>query len=451
MAIYDFFLSRNNAASTPSNYIGHKGRLFYNDADGLFRLSDGVTPGGKIVANLALVSTGTTAPLNPISGELWYNPTTKEIKAYYNGSFRGTINVATTTTVGGIKAGPGVIIASDGSLSLDSSGIPFNFGDFYAFTNIGPSDGACLSSINLNQDINIVSNGTGTINVVGDFKIHKTDVDLETALQTPPAFSVSRTGITKILVPNTITSSGGVEIVGNSTGTFQTPVNTGVILHVTGNDPDGVATPSRIYNDGVTGYSGWIGRRYNGTAAAPTAVLNNDEVMRVGANAYKTGGWDSVGGANIRFVATNNQSTSTQGMKIDFYSTPQGTGTTGIVKVMTVDGSNGVTATRFNGPLTGVATTATNLASASSIVAGQVTINPAPITRGTASIQTVAINGLTTNHKILLMPATALTFGVLISAAWPSALNTVSIEFQNLNSTNDVDLGNIVLDFFAWI
>lgn len=445
MAIYDFFLSRNNAASTPANYIGHKGRLFYNDADGLFRLSDGVTPGGKVVANLALASTGTTAPINPFSGELWYNPTTKELWAYYNGSFRGTINVATTTTLGGIKAGPGVVIASDGALSLDSTGIPFNFGDFYAFTNPGPSDGACLSSINLNQDVNLVSNGTGSVNVVGIFSVHTTNNDVESSLSSTPVFSVGNDGQTTIIVPTVDPTAGALRIIGSSSGQSQSTVNTGVMLHVTGNNGDA----SRIYNDGVGSFAAYVARRYNGTVSTSTAVLANEEIMRLSGTAHNGTGIPGTGNQRIIFRALGNQTPTNQGGSIEMWTTP--VNTTTLAKVATVDSVDGITSTKFTGPLTGVATTATNLAAASNIVAGQTTINPTSVTRSSSSVQTFTINGLTTGHKILIMPATPLTFGIVITAAWPSAPNTVSIEFQNLNGNTDIDLGNIAIDYFAWI
>lgn len=294
-------------ASNVMTYIGEQGSIFWDESTGNLRLSDGHTAGGH--------------PL--------------------------PITIATTTTAGVIKAGPGMTVGTDGLLTIDAAGLPISFGDFYATTNN-------LSTVNANEDFNIISNGTGTVNVVGDFHIHKTADTTAHALAATPVFKVDRTGVTTILVPTTVTSSGGVEIVGNATGAFQTPLNTGVMLHVTGNDPDGVATPSRIYNDAIAGYSGWIGRRYNGTSTSPTAVQSGDEVLRLGANAYTGTGWNAIGSSNIRFISTDNQVIGTaQGMKIDFYSTPQGSGVGSIAKVMTVEAGVGVTATKFVGPLTG--------------------------------------------------------------------------------------------------
>jgi hypothetical protein len=74
-----------------------------------------------------------------------------------------------------------------------------------------------------------------------------------------------------------------------------------------------------LYVDGVGGYAGFVGRRFNGLAADPTQILAGDEVTRLAANAYKTGGWSGVGGSNIRFISTDNQTNTAQGMKIDFY------------------------------------------------------------------------------------------------------------------------------------
>ena len=90
MAIYDFFLSRNGAASTPANYVGHAGRLFYESTTGEIRISDGTTAGGL-----------------PIP-----------------------ITLATETTSGGVKLGPGVTTNAQGQIIIDSEGLDFNFGNF---------------------------------------------------------------------------------------------------------------------------------------------------------------------------------------------------------------------------------------------------------------------------------------------------------------------------------
>jgi hypothetical protein len=123
--------------------------------------------------------------------------------------------------------------------------------------------------------------------------------------------------------------------------------------------------------------------------------------------------------------------------------------------VANVTVADGVTATKFVGPLTGnvtgTATTATNLAAATGILAGTISIDPTTITRSTASVQTFTLTGLTTNHKIVITSGTAMGYGVTITAAFASAANTLSIEFQNIVGNQDIDPGVKTLQYFAWI
>lgn len=365
MPIQQLFTSRK--VYNASAYVARKGILFYDEATGYLRLGDGSTPGGKIVGNLAIASTGTTAPINPYNGELWYNPTTKELWAYHNGAFRGTINVATTSTLGGIKAGPGVVIASDGSLSLDSTGIPFNFGDFYAFTNPGPSDGACLSSINADQDINLVSNGTGQINVVGEFHIHKTNESIEDALTTDPVFSVSSAGKIRVLAPNAGSTTGAIEIIGSSTYATISPNQTGVVLHVTGN----TGMVSRNYLDGVNNYPLLVGRRYNGSATSPTNVKSGELIFRLVGQASTATGFETFGPCQIDWVATEDQGINNQGGELRFKATPNGSNAfLGIVTATTIT-ATGTNSLRFFGPLTGNVTGNVN---ATAITATNITV-----------------------------------------------------------------------------
>jgi len=175
MAIYDFFLSRNNAASTPENYVGHTGRLFYDSATGVIKLSDGVTPGGLSIP----------------------------------------YTIATDTVVGGVKAGPGVTINSEGQILIDSEGLEFNFGDFQAivgeYTN--STEYALLSSVNADEDIVLASSGTGDIKVVGGFEVFATNGTVTGSLEdSEPFFRILDDGQVRILVPLADTIEGGVEI-----------------------------------------------------------------------------------------------------------------------------------------------------------------------------------------------------------------------------------------------
>ena len=80
-----------NVAST--TYLGERGTIFYDEAVGDLRLSDGLTLGGRLIS---------------------------------------TVNTATSTQLGGIKVGTGLTISSDGILST---------------TGIGSLDGGSPASI----------------------------------------------------------------------------------------------------------------------------------------------------------------------------------------------------------------------------------------------------------------------------------------------------------------
>ena len=295
---------------TADEFVGEKGTIFWDESVGRLKLSNGITPGGS--------------PL--------------------------PIYVAAPGIIGGIKPGPGVIIANDGTLTIDSSGLSFNFGDFFATTELDGTQGASLSSVNADQDINIVSNGTGSINVIGELKVYKPDGSVAGAMELEPILRVKNDGQIKMLVPGADTTEGAVGIVGGLDGVFQIPANTGVMLHVTG-IAGSPGVPSRIYNDAQNAFAAYVARRYNGTAAAPMAVLADEEIMRLSGTAHN--GTNIPGTANNRIVykALGNQTLTNAGGSIELWTTPLNSTT--LAKVATIDNANGITATKFTGPLTG--------------------------------------------------------------------------------------------------
>ena len=318
MAIYDFFLSRNGAASTPQNYVGHTGRLFYNSNTGEIRISDGETAGGL-----------------PIP-----------------------ITVATSTVLGGVKLGPGVVLNGDGQIVIDSTGLDFSFGDFESTTPAGGA--ATLSSIGESQNIDIVSNGDGYINIIGNLHVHRAaDYNPETPDADGAVFAVKADGQIQMKVPLSDSTTGALEIVGNDTGLFLSPNQTGVILHVTGNS----GLVSRSYFDANANYALLAGRRYNGTQLAPRRVLNNEILLRLVAQAAGSATsngnatFQTFGPARISFIANEDQTPTAQGGRIAFEVTKNGTTAdavgTNTITVARMDAQDGVTATKFNGPLTG--------------------------------------------------------------------------------------------------
>lgn len=409
------------------------------------------------------------------------------------------LKVATETQFGGVKLGPGVTTNGNGQIIIDSSGLDFSFGDFGASVGQYSSntDYAILSAINDNEDVVIASNGTGGVNIVGQFHVHPTNGSLTALLESEPVFGIKADGQVKILVPVIDSAEGAVSIIGSSTGQFISPVNTGVMLHVTGNFAS-PGIPSRIYNDAQNAFAAFVARRFNGTVASPTAVLADEEIMRISGTAHNGTTIPGTGNQRIVYKAVGNQTLTNQGGSIELWATPLNTTT--IAKIATIDStgiilesgkiltgnvsgtagsvaaanitgttlaSNVVTSSlttvgtltnltvtnTISGSINGnanTATTSTNLAAATSILAGSVSINPLSVTKNSASTQTFTLSGLTTNHKITITPGTALPFGLIVASAWASATNTLSITFHNYN-TADVDQGATNIQYFAWV
>jgi hypothetical protein len=416
MAIRSLRAGRQNYP--PETYLGTKGELFYVEATGEFRVCDAVTPGG------------TPIPLV----------------------------LASQTVAGAIKIGPGINLNSQGQIIIDSSGLDFNFGDFEArvgtYSEGHPKeddDYAILSSINADEDIVIASNGEGSIKAIGEFEIYAPNGDVNSVLLAEPFFKVQKDGQVKIRVPSVDPLEGAVEIIGTDSGEAVVPAVAGVMLHITGNN-DEFAT---VYNDGVNNFSNYIGRRYNGTAAAPTQVLSGNVLCRFSGTGYGATTFPAGAAASVSMVALENFTNTQQGAKIDFLTAPIGGLTRQLVASVSV--ADGVVATKFAGPLTGnvtgnadTATTATNLAAATGILAGAITIDPASVAGQTSSTQTFTLTGLTTNHKIVITAGTAFNSGLIIQAAFASALNTVSIEFRN--TTNPpINANATVIQYFAWV
>ena len=343
MAVYDFFLSRNSAASTPENYVGHTGRLFYDDTTGEIKISDGVTPGGSPIP-VTVATDATAGSIRPgqafnMSGEFLQLNTGDSLDVF-NNALR--LLPATDTTIGGIKAGPGVVIAPDGTLSISSEGLSFTFGDFFAGVIAGEDSvtTALLSSINANEPIVIASNGTGSVEIVGEFHVHAPadDNQVRSALDAEPIFSVLNDGQVRLLVPAADQLQGAFEVVGNDSGNFFPPNQTGVILHTTGNE----GSVNRVYHDANNNYPIIVGRRYNGTVASPTQVLDGEVFFRLAGQATVGNDFNVFGPCKISWVATEDQGPTNQGGKIVVDVTANGTAAFGNVITAAEFTSDGV-------------------------------------------------------------------------------------------------------------
>jgi hypothetical protein len=402
------FRAARVTTTTASTFVGQPGDMFYDEQTGQLKISDGHTPGGHYI-NLV---------------------------------------VATSTQLGGIKAGPGAVVGSDGLLTIDTSGLPLNVGNL-AITY------ANISTTNANQDLNLLTNGTGNINLIGNLRVQTTSA----GLYSTPVFAVDNRGNLTIngnLITNggtylkgnvtfvgatvhqgnitttgnlivngasyfvgtvtevgnlTITgnaniagpasyygpqttygatvfngnvttngniniagnlyqtgnnivtgtlvqygsstfvvtqqdsTTGAIEITGDANGQWQTPVNTGVMLQVTGQ----ANNANRVYFDSLGSYSVLAGRRFEGSMASPTGVQGNVDLFRVAGTPYTATGWANIGPARMSFVTNEIQTSTNQGGRIEFWTTANSAGPawSTVSRTATIDPALGVTATGF--------------------------------------------------------------------------------------------------------
>jgi hypothetical protein len=93
--------------------------------------------------------------------------------------------------------------------------------------------------------------------------------------------------------------------------------------------------------------------------------------------------------AQIRITALENQTPTAQGSKIVFTVTPIGSAATSRVDVATISVADGVSATKFTGPLIGTATTATT--------AGTVTTAAQPAITSVGTLTSLTVSGSITD------------------------------------------------------
>jgi hypothetical protein len=181
------------------------------------------------------------------------------------------------------------------------------------------------------RDVIIDVAGNANINLAGGLNVH-TDGNITSA----PSFVVKTDGQVNIFVPTLDANAGAVEIVGTTSNAIVPTGNPGGMLHITGQNNE----VSRLYNDGVNNYPLYVGRRYNGTALAPTGVLSGQVISRLGANPYltDTAAFAPLGTARIDVVATEDQTTTAQGSKIVMNVTPTGSNVQSTVAMFDTSG-----------------------------------------------------------------------------------------------------------------
>ena len=281
--IQNLFTSRDNSANAET-YVGQQDRIWWDPTTNSFYYSDGTTPGGIPVG----------------AGG---NPFNQTLNTYDSVTF-ANINIANTANVTNLNVSGNVSFANTSTVDLG---------------NLTITD-QTISGTVTNRDVTINTVGSANVEVLGAFQVYSDGLTTH-----EPEFRIGADGQTTIRVPVADPLLGAVEIIGSTSGVVVPLGNPGGMLHITGQNNE----PSRIYNDGVNNYPLYVGRRFNGTAAAPTGVLAGQVISRLGANPYLTDtpAFTSLGVAQINFVATQNQTTTAQGSKIVLSVTPTGSTT----------------------------------------------------------------------------------------------------------------------------
>lgn len=279
MTIRKVWATRVNGAEA-ATYVGKKGTIFFNEATGTLRISDGTTVGG-----------------NPLQ-----------------------------------------LVADD---------FNFQFGDFVATQSEDLRLAAVLQSQHINQDIDIVSNGTGGINIQGNFGVFGTTNEINDNA----VFRVTEAGFVSIYSPTVPAMTiGALAVIGSADRSYQTVNAAGQMFHIVGND--GVSTRSTIDAHGTGAFASITGRQSRGTAATPTATQDGDVLLRISAFGYAEPGYNTTntGGppTSIDFVATDNYTHSVYGSKIAFYTSADGS----ISRTLSLTvASTGITASTLTGKL----------------------------------------------------------------------------------------------------
>ena len=364
--------------------IGELNRLWYDSITNTIRISDG-TPGGKIVSGSSMGSTvyeGATPPPNPQAGWLWWDSTSGDLFVYYDNNWVAataipnstyTLPKATVNTLGGVEIGNNILIDGNGKISVDFTGYATTT---YVTTAIGnivfpPTDritspntshatvidntgtttsggdilpGAAtynLGSVALpwkdvfvskgsiviaDQDINV--DAVYLSNTAGFITLSRGGLKVRDNTDTFEIFELDNTGklILKSLQP-ALTSTSALSLVGNLSGDQLPTTNLGVMLQATGTQDQ----PSRIYLDGVgtyglaNAYPAFVGRAARGTATSPLPIQSGDLIARFGGNAYGTTiGLNSISNVRVDMVATETQSNTTRGTRVEVWTTPVG-------------------------------------------------------------------------------------------------------------------------------
>ena len=196
---------------------------------------------------------------------------------------------------------------------------------------------ANISTLNTNEDLGLISNGTGNVNVFGQFQVFPTSGGGR------PVFETTTQGFTQINLPTLGVGQTGLLINGDSASALNLPQVSGTTIRSIGND--GVSNTVTIDAFGTGAFPALTYRAARGTGGSPTAIQSGDTIGRLAAVGWGTTNFviDTNSGraaSDIRFVATENYNDSHGGVQMQFYTSPNG----GTVRTLSaIIAPNGIT------------------------------------------------------------------------------------------------------------
>jgi hypothetical protein len=137
-----------------STFVGEAGRLFYEQTTGtgiapVLKYSDGSTPGGLPLSGSSLTFSGSTPPLNPHDGLLWWDSTDGRLYIYYDSTWVDA-SPESNSTVTGITLT--MLSVSTGSVSGSGA---LNYDNTTGVFTYNPADlTGFLTSATVNQYVN---------------------------------------------------------------------------------------------------------------------------------------------------------------------------------------------------------------------------------------------------------------------------------------------------------
>jgi hypothetical protein len=310
--------------ATASTWVGEVGTMFYDETTGQLKIADGHTPGGRYI-NLV---------------------------------------VATTTQLGGIKAGPGANVSVDGTLTINTAGLPLSIGDLSIIQ-------ANISTVNPNENLNLVSNGTGAVNVVGNLHIHTTSQNwFNDGPGATPVLSADNSG--NVTTNGNLITNGDLIVRGPSF--FYGNITEVGNLTITG----------KAINNGPSIFNGAM------TIAGDTGIVGNISMTgntNITGSAFLTGNTTVTGDTLVTGTTTVTGNTSVTGSAFLTGNTTV-TGNTLVTGTTTVTGNTSVTGSAFltgNTTVTGnTLVTGTTTVTGNTVVAGNTTVTGNTNVTGTA-------------------------------------------------------------------